>query len=203
MARTPITAEGESLIDDSGTVLWSFIRGEQLEFPVVVNFLTDCTSTAGYVFEAIILEAENSPTQTEAPDTIQVGGVVTNLTTVNSGIRLMVDVGTWGAATAYNAGEMVTYNGKYYTLLAGTARVSATLPDVDTYWLETTKNTIYIRFADTIGASWAQKPKIGFNTYGFFELSVQEPTGFAFRRKWKPVRGMIELLYSPIVQPAE
>jgi len=203
MARTPITVEGESLIDDSGTVLWSFIRGEQLEFPVVINFLADCTDTSGYVFEAIIVEAENSPGQTEPPDSIQPAGVVTNLTVLNSQIRLLHDRSTWSAAGEYDAGDMVLYSAKYYTLLAGTDRINATTPDLDPYWLETTKNTIYVRFADTVGSTWAQKPKIGYSTYGFFELQVQEPSGFAFRRKWKPVRGMVELLYSPIVQPAE
>jgi len=201
MARTPITADGESLIDDSGTVLWSFIRGEQLEFPVVINFLTDCTDTSNYVFEAVIVEAENSPGQSAAPDTIQVDGVVSQLTTANSGIRLLHDVGTWAAGTPYNAGDLVynASNTKYYTLLSGTARVNSTLPPDDSYWLETTKNTIFIRFADTVGSTWAIKPRIGYATYGFFELQVQEPSGFAFRRKWKPVRGMIELLYSPII----
>jgi len=201
MARTPITSDGESLIDDSGTVLWSFIRGEQLEFPIVVNFLTDCTVASNYVFEAVIVEAENSPGQTEAPDTIQADGVVTQLTVANSGIRLLQDAGTWAPGSAYDAGDLVFYstNNTYYTLLAGTARTDATPPVNDPYWLETTRNTIFVRFADTIGSTWAIKPRIGFSTYGFFELQVQEPAGFAFRRKWKPVRGMVELLYSPII----
>jgi hypothetical protein len=206
MARTPITQDGESLIDDSGTVLWSFIRGEQLEFPIVINFLTDCTASSGFVFEAIVVEAENSPNQTEPPDVLQAdGGEIDNFT-VGSGIRLMNDQGVWNPATAYDAGDMVLYttDNKYYTLLAGTDRVSATAPPSDpTYWVETTKNTIYIRFPDTLGSDWAIKPKIGYSVYGFFELSVQEPVGFAFRRKWKPVRGMVELLYSPLIQPVE
>jgi len=205
MARTPITEDGESLVDDSGTVLWSFIRGEQLEFPIVINFLTDCTSTSGFVFEACVLEAENAPNQEAAPDTIQVDGVKTDYTVANSGIRQLVDAGAWAAGTGYDAGEMVFYsaNSKYYTLLSGTNRINATTPDVDPYWLECTKNTIFVRFADTLGGTWSIKPKIGYSTYGFFELSVQEPVGFAFRRKWKPVRGMVELLYSPIHTPAD
>ena len=206
MARTPIISDGESLIDDSGTVLWSFIRGEALEFPVVINFLTDCTSVSGYVFDAIVVEAENSPNQTAAPDTLQTDGVITNFNvTPDGGIRQLVDQGTWSAGTGYDAGDLVFYSGDstYYTLLSGTNRVNATTPDADTWWLATTKNTIYIRFPDTLGSTWAQKPKIGCATYGFFELQVQEPVGFAFRRKWKPVRGMIELLYSPLIQPVE
>jgi len=202
MARTPITESGEDLVDDSGTVLWSFIRGEQLEFPIVINFLTDCTLTSGYVFEAIVIEAENAPNQTAPPDTIEVAGEVTDFA-VGTGIRQLDDQGTWNGATAYDAGDLVLYSAKYYTLLGGTGRVSATLPNVDSYWAECTKNTIFIRFPDTLGSTWAIKPKIGYSTYGFFELSVQEPSAFAFRRKWKPVRGMVELLYSPIVQPAE
>jgi len=203
MARTPITAEGESLVDDTGTVLWSFIRGEQLEFPVKINFLSDCTTASGYVFEACILEAGNSTNQTEAPDILEPGGVKTDLTVANGSIRQLVNLGTWGAATAYNAGEVVLYSAKYYYLLAGTARVSATLPTADPLWIETTLNTIFLRFASTIGGDWAIKPKIGYATYGFFELSVREPATFAWRRTWKPVRGMIELLYSPIQTPVD
>jgi hypothetical protein len=208
MARTPIIDDGESLIDDSGTVLWSFIRGEALEFPIVINFLSDCTDASGYVFNAIVVEAENSPNQTEAPDTLQAGGVVTNFNvSPDGGIRLLHAIGSpnWAPATSYDAGDLIYYtsNEKYYTLLSGTDRINATTPDIDPYWLETTKNTVYLRFPDTLGATWAQKPKIGCATYGFFELQVQEPTGFSFRRKWKPVRGMVELLYSPIIQPVE
>jgi len=168
----------------------------------VLNFLTDCTTASGFVFEACVLEAENAPNQTAAPDTIQVGGIKTDYT-VGGGIRQSVDKLTWGAGTGYNAGDLVLYNAKYYALLAGTGRVSAILPDVDPYWVESTKNTIYIRFADTLGSTWAIKPKINYATYGFFELSVQEPVAYAFRRKWKPVRGMVELLYSPIQTPAD
>jgi len=202
MARTTITAEGEDLVDDSGTVLWSFIRGEQLEFPIVINFLTDCTDSSGYEFAAIILEAENAPNQVEAPDTVESDGEITDLTE-GSGIRLLHNAGTWDAGTGYDAGDLVLYNTKYYSLLGGTARINSTTPNLDLYWAECTKNTIFVRFPDTLGSEWAIKPKIGYSTYGFFELSVQEPSDFAFRRKWKPVRGMVELLYSPIVQPAE
>jgi hypothetical protein len=198
MARANITDAPESLIDDSGTVLWSFIRGEQLEFPVVVNFLTDCTTDSGYVFNAVVLEAENIIGQTTAPVTLQVGGIRTTLN-----LRQLVFDGAWNAATAYNAGECVSYNAKYYYLLAGTARVSATVPTSDPLWIETTLNTLFVQFPNTLGADWAVKPKINTATYGFFELSVQEPATYSFRRMWKPVRGMVQLLYSPTQFPVD
>jgi hypothetical protein len=203
MSRTPITADGTSLVDDSGTVLWSLIRGEQLEFPIKIAFLGSCVSTSGYVFEACVLEAENAPNQENAPDAIQQGGVKTDLNVANGGVRLLVDVGVWSAAAPYNAGEMVSRNGKYYALKAGAARVNSTVPESDSYWEETTPNTIYIRFPGTLGADWSVKPKIGFACYGFFELSVQEPAAYSWRRKWKPTRGMVELLYSPTQTPAD
>lgn len=203
MARTPITADGTSLVEDSGTILLSFIRGEQLEYPVLVTFLDDCTTDSGYVFEACVLEAENSPSQTEPPDTLQVGGIRTDYTVANGGIRQLVDAGAWSAPTAYNAGEVVSYNGKHYELQAGAGRVSATLPSADPLWDEVAKNTVYVRFASTLGGDWAIKPKIGFSTFGFFEFSVQEPVTYSWRKKWKPVRGMIELLYSPILTPVD
>jgi len=206
MARTKIIDGAASLVEDEGNVLWSFIRGEALEYPIVINFLADATDTSGYVFTAIVVEALNVTNQTAAPDAIQTGGVVTNFNvTPDGGIRLLHDMGTWNPATGYNAGDMVFYatNSKYYTLLSGSGRVESDPPTSDVYWVETTKNTIYVRFPDTLGSTWSLKPKIGYNTYGFFELQVQEPSGYAFRRKWKPVRGMIELLYSPLIQPAE
>jgi hypothetical protein len=203
MARTPITVDGTSLIDDSGTVLWSLIRGEQLEFPITIAFLSNCTTGSGYVFEAVVLEAENAPNQESAPDAIQGGGAKTDLTPGNGGIRQLVDMGAWGAATPYNAGEMVSYTGKYYALKAGAARTNATPPNTDPLWQEVTPNTIYIRFPGSLGADWAVKPKIGYACYGFFELSVQEPASYAWRRKWKPTRGMVELLYSPTQAPAD
>ena len=199
MARSYLTATPESLIDDSGTVLWSFIRGEQLEFPVVVNFLDDATSTSGFVFVATVLEAENSIGQTAPPTTLQDTGDETILT-----IRQMTQVssngGNWNASQAYNTYDLVFYdvNSKYYTLASGTNRVSAITPDVDPLWDETTKNTLFIQFPTTLGNAYAVKPKIGWAVYGFFELSVQEPVGVTFRRLWKPVRGMVQMLFSPI-----
>lgn len=195
MARSYLTAAPESLVDDSGTVLWSFIRGEQLEFPVKVNFLADCTQSSGYVFTAKVLEAENVIGQAAAPTTLQDSGAATTLT-----LRQLSHQGTWSPATAYNAGESVFYDvdGKYYYLLAGTARTDSTTPDADPLWIETTLNTLFVRFDSTLGNDWAVKPKIGWSTYGFFELSVQEPVSYSYRRTWKPVRGMVQLLFSPI-----
>ena len=40
MARAKLNEITEELISDSGAVLWSFVRGEQLEYPIVLNLLS-------------------------------------------------------------------------------------------------------------------------------------------------------------------
>jgi hypothetical protein len=198
VARSYLTSEPESLIDDSGTVLWSFIRGEQQEFPVVIKFLDDCTTETGYEFTAIVIEAENIIGQEEPPKVLQEGGVRHELD-----VRQLIQMGNWDSAQAYNSGEAVYYEGKHYYLFHGVARTSSVTPNVDPRWVLTTLNTVFIRFPSDLGADWAVRPKIGWSTYGFFELSVQEPEGYDFRRQWKPVRGMVQLLYSPVLYPVD
>jgi hypothetical protein len=192
MARSYLTATPESLVDDSGTVLFSLIKGEQLEFPIVINFLEDATQ--GYEFLALVVEAENELRQSAPPDNIQPSGVQTELD-----VRLPDFVGTWNSAVGYSTDEVVVYssNGKYYRLISGNNRIDATPPPTDPLWEETSLNTVYIRFPATLGADWEIKPRVGYATYGFFELSVKEPNTVLWPRTWKPVRGMVQLLFSP------
>jgi hypothetical protein len=190
MARSKLTDTTIDPLMDSGNILWSFVKGEQLEFPIVLDFLEN--AAAGYAYEAVVIEALNKPNILERPVSIKPGGVQTNLT-----IRLPNFIGTWNSSTAYSTNNIVKYNDKYYTLTAGTNRVSTTIPSSDILWSETTLNTVHIQFLSTLGNNWEIEPTVEQAVYGFVELRVTEPSGTPFRRTWKPIRGMVELLFSP------
>jgi hypothetical protein len=190
MARSPITDTSSDINTDSGAVLWSVVKGEQLEFPITMNFITDATS--GYQYEAVVVEALNVSGQTDRPTAIKPSGVQSVLT-----VRVPTNRGTWQAVQAYNQEEVVLYNNIYYRLLSGAGRVSATLPNVDPYWVETALNKIYVQFTLALGSTWAVQPTSVSNTYGFFELRVTETSNSIFARTWKPIRGMVEILFSP------
>jgi hypothetical protein len=191
MAREKLTEVTTDLIADAGTVLWSFIKGEQLEYPITLDFLNGAATT-GYVFEAVVVEALNVLDQQERPTTIKPSGVQNTLV-----VRQPDFQGAWSALTEYNYEEVVSYGGKYYRLLSGVAYTSATTPNLDAVWEETTLSRIYVQFPSSLGATYAVQPTVLGSVYGFFELRVTEPNNSVFVKTWKPVRGMVELLFSP------
>ena len=193
MARSRLLDPINDLITDGGDVLWSFVRGEQLEFPITLNFVEN--AMAGYTYEAVVVEANNTVGQTTTPTAVKPSGITTTLT-----VRVPTNRGTWDAAQAYNKEEIVYYsvNGKYYKLLSGVARTSSVTPVLDTvFWQETVLNKVYLQFPKTLGSTWTQVPTVETPVYGFFELRVTEPQDNIFRRTWKPIRGMVEILFSP------
>jgi hypothetical protein len=194
MARSRLTNTSQDLISDGGAVLWSFVKGEQLEFPVTLNFVEDASvkTSNNYQYEAVVVEANNVASQTDKPTTVKSGGVQTTLF-----IRLPIYLGNWQSAQAYNKEEVVFYGNKYYKLTQGSGRVSSTLPTLDSYWEETVLNKIYIQFPSTLASTWSVQANVDNAVYGFFELRVTEPTDQIFTRTFKPVRGMIEVLFSP------
>jgi hypothetical protein len=195
MARSRITDTRQDLITDGGAVLWSIVQGEQLEFPVVLNFIEDASvkPSNNYIYEAVVIEAANVLGQVTRPTQIQLGGVQTRLF-----VRLPIFLGTWAAPNAYNKEEVVLFNDKYYRLLQGAGRVSSTTPDLDPLWQETLLNRIYIQFPDTLSQNWLSAvPQVDSPVYGFFELRVTEPSDPIFSRTFKPIRGMVEILFSP------
>jgi hypothetical protein len=192
MARSQLTDTSNDLIDDAGSVLWSFVKGEQLEYPILLDFVAD-TTTAGFAFEAVVVEGLNVVGQTEKPTAIKPAGVQTVLT-----VRLPNLVGEWNGATAYDYEDVVFYEGKYYKLLLQISdRVSAITPDLDPYFAETTLNRLYVQFPATLASTWEVSPTVESSVYGFFELRVTEPTNAVFTRTWKPIRGMVEIQFSP------
>lgn len=189
MARSQINEVKNDILSDPGSVLWSFVLGEQLQYPLDIEFIDTNT---GYVFEAVVIEADNQAGQTSAPTTHKTGGVQTTLP-----ILVPLVTGDWGPSYTYNEYDVAKYNTKWYRLKFGAGYVSSTTPDVDTaHWEETVPNRIYIRFPKTLGSTWSQQPTVENEVYGFFELRVTEAAG-AFPLTWKPVRGMVELSFSP------
>ena len=190
MARSKLTNTTNDLINDGGAVLWSLVTGEQLEFPITLDFVEDVT--AGYEYEAVVVEADNISMQEVPPTTVKTGGVQTKLY-----VRVPIYRGVWQPSQAYNREEVVLYLDKYYKLNSGIARTNSTAPDVDPLWLETTLNKVYLQFPASLGTDWEVQPLVKSPSYGFFELRVTEPVDGIFRRTWKPVRGMVQILFSP------
>ena len=190
MARSTLTNIQNDLVSDAGAVLWSFVKGEQLEYPVLLNFLSDVY--AGYTFEAVVVEADNFSGQSDRPISIKSGGVQTVIS-----VRIPTYKGSWSYDQAYNRQEVVAHNGVFYTLTAGAERVNSSTPDVDSLWEVTSPATIYLQFPANLGAEWSVSPQVNSPVYGFFELRVTEVHSGAFNSTWKPVRGMIQILFSP------
>lgn len=191
MARSKLTETSTELMSDSGAVLWSFVKGEQLEYPLTLSFISDVS--AGYSFEAVVVEADNIPLQTDRPTAIKAVGFQNALT-----VRVPLHRGQWASGAAYNRNEVVSNGGLFYSLLSGTNRVNATMPGLDPMWSQVADiSTIYVQFPSSLGTEWAVKPDVVTNTYGFFELRVTEPPSATYPRTWKPVRGMVEIQFSP------
>lgn len=194
MARTRLTNITQDLITDSGSVLWSLVKGEQLEFPITLNFIEDASVKANnnYVYEAVVVEAANVAGQEEKPVAVRTGGVQTTLF-----VRLPIFVGAWQSTETYNKEEVVSYDNKYYKLVSGAGRVSAITPDADPLWITTSLNKVYVQYPSSLASTWSVQPLVDSPVYGFFELRVTEPTDQIFTRTFKPVRGMVEILFSP------
>jgi hypothetical protein len=195
MARSRLIDTTIDLVKDAGAVLWSVVKGEQLELPVTLSFIRDASvkPTGNYIYEAVVVEAKNIAGQTdERPVLVQPGGIVTRLF-----VRLPRYLGAWSSTTAYNKEEVVLYNDVYYKLLGGIAVIDTTPPDTSTKWQSTLLNKVYVQLPSTLGTGWAVQPLVDSAVYGFFELRVTEPTDAVFTRTFKPVRGMIEILFSP------
>lgn len=62
---------------------------------------------------------------------------------------------------------------------------------------DVTDNKFKIVFPETLINSWGQSPRPGKPVYGFFGLEVADGGTGANQQRWKPLRGMVEVLYSP------
>lgn len=190
MARSQIDKISEELQDDSGAVLFSIVQGEQFEFPVTLSFVQN--ASIGYTYECAIIEGLNIVGQTVPPVVAKPGGVNEQLT-----VFVPLWRSTWNGSSSYSRDDLVEYSGLYYIRNTGAYVVDATSPNLSSSWTVYTPNTVYIRFPDTLSFNWEVSPNTNSNIYGFIELRVTEPGGTRYTRTWKPMRGLIEFLYSP------
>jgi hypothetical protein len=80
MARSKIRNQDVQLQEDSGAVLWSFLEGEQNEYQVTLNFLTNLD---GYVLEAVVVEALNTGNG-KVPGSVRPGGDTASLAIITT-----------------------------------------------------------------------------------------------------------------------
>lgn len=190
MARSDITGQQIDLQSDDGAVLWSIIQGEQLSYQITFDWLTDVSP---FTFEAVITEAANDGSG-ELPTLARVGGVATQLVVVKP-----ASLGNWVANTVYNTGDIVTYSGlKYQKITIGSIANAINPATNTTDWGVYVENKILLRLPSTLSTTpaWATLPTPNLPVFGFFELAMTE-TGQSFNRTWKPMRGAIQINYSP------
>jgi hypothetical protein len=198
MARSQLNEIAIDANTDEGSILWSIVQGEQLEFPVTLNFLTNAY---GYTYEAVVMEAENVSGDDTVPTTPMPSGVNTTLT-----VRVPPEMGTWNSGTTYAREDVVEYpasSGLYFKSKASGNLNHAT--NLTQYWDSYVPNKVYIQFPEKLTqtsvspawAAWSVQPTFKSSVYGFFELRVTEPGGGIYQRTWKPMRGLVEVLYSP------
>ena len=191
MARSAITAITDDLIDDSGSVLWSLIQGEQLEFPIVLNFVA--VATSDYTYEAVVIEALNEDGATTVPTRARPSGVQTTLA-----VRVPTFKGVWDPAIQFFREDVVLYDNVYYRLDRSIYTLSS-LPSAGSPWVVHNPGTVYLQIPASLSVlpAWAIQPSITSPVYGYLELRITEPGGGVYQRTWKPVRGMVQLRYSP------
>jgi hypothetical protein len=112
-------------------------------------------------------------------------------------------LGAWRANASYTKEDVVLHENVYYKLLSGFNYVGSITPNLDPKWSETALNRIYVQFPTTLAANWLVQPTAGSASYGFFELRVSEPSDIIFAKTFKPVRGMVEILFSPTDEAAD
>ena len=185
MARSAINTPTNDLSGDGGAILYSIVQGEQVELPFVLSFLA--APVTEFVISAVAVEASAFGTAAI------VGGVSNVLTT-----RVPSNRGAWLGSGTYTVNEYVAHNGIYYILIQGVGYTSTLAPDVDTlHWETFDPNTVYVQFPSTLGSNYSTEATIDVPLYAFFELSVSESPSVQFNQLWKPVRGVIQMRYSP------
>lgn len=198
MARSKINTTSKDLVKDGGNVLWSMILGEQIEMEITLSFLLEANPQS-FTYECEYVEADNT---SGVPPTL----AKANGTTGSLNVRVPYLLGDWSSSINYKIGDAVKYGDLYFLRIKQnlpTALDFAALSDTE-IWKQININTVFIQFPDTFGGNFTSEPGITTNTYAFFELAVKEgvyvDTGNGvppLRRKWKPIRGLVELLYSP------
>jgi len=272
MARSQLSAVSTDISSDDGSVLWSLVQGEQLEYPVTLNFLTNAY---GYTYEAVVMEAFNISGIADMPTQARPNGINTTLT-----VRVPIERGVYAAGTTYAREDVVEYpasSNVYYKSKVGSNTGNTPATDT-TFWAVYVPNQVFIQFPETlsqvvpassiattsassaggvatinlasnmpqipavgttvvvagvtptgfngtwtitaatassvsfanatagpqtiagtcvVNAGWVVQPSFTNSVYGYFELRVTEPAGGIYQKTWKPMRGIVEILYSP------
>jgi hypothetical protein len=207
MARSKISNVASDMVSDPGGVLWSFVMGEQLEFEVNLGFLPSTVDGATYyTAEAVVLEGDGA--LGERPTGIRSGGKSHAV-----GVNFLPAATAWSSSATYTVGDIVQYNqdgtqpNTFFRCLRPVTVADYNPFTQPAYWKALTGKEVYLQFQgiddantvvveNSVGSGWVNKPTPDINVYGFFELRITEKTG-VFKRTWKPLRGMVELLWSP------
>jgi hypothetical protein len=190
MARSRITNLTVEQMSDAGSVLWSIIQGEQMEIPINIDFVK---SPSSYSYELAVVEALNVVGQTTAPVAVHSSPIKSTLN-----VRYDIFVGAWSASGIYNIGEVVSYKGAAYLYIGDTDSYTSTVPpDTDTSWILSSFGRVYVQVPSTLSNNWHQQPDVNSPVYAFIELRVTANYSLGYVETLKPVRGMIEVLFSP------
>ncbi len=187
--RSSLENPANDLVRDAGAVLWSIVQGEQLEFEMDLAFINNPLEC---LYEAVVIEAANMPEQTSAPQMVELNGAQTVL-----GVRIPVNTGEWVPLRFYSYEQRVTHLGRCYRLIRGVAYGSAVPPKDDPNWEEVSAGLVYLQFPESLARNWKVKPSVNAAVYGFVEVRVTEPPNAVYQRTWKPVRGMVQIHFSP------
>jgi hypothetical protein len=79
-------------------------------------------------------------------------------------------------------------------VLARPSGIITQLPIIDA---TVTDNTFKVIFTEELITAWTVQPTPDKPVYGFIELEVRDPGIGNLKQIWKPVRGLVEVLYSP------
>jgi len=188
MARSRISGREIYLQTDNGSVLWSFIQGEQLAYQIAFDWIDNIH---GMTVEAVVVEAQNTPG--EFPTEVLENGKQDTLQ-----VYMPIFAGEWNVAAIYakDALVYVTEDAKYYQnlIVDNVGQPPAASP---AKWKEYGPNNIItLLFPSTLSTDYAVAPLPDKPIYAYFELAINEPAG-TFTRSWKPMRGLVEFLFSP------
>jgi len=188
MARSRISGREIDLQADNGAVLWSFIQGEQLAYNVTFDWIDNLH---GMTIEAVAVESANTPG--EYPTEVLVGGKQDKLTAY-----IPPYLGEWVSGQVYAKNDLVrvTPDDKYYQRRVAGGGVLPPSSDPSNWKDYGYNNVATLIFPDTLSVDYAVKPLPDKPIYCYFELAVTEAPG-GMNRSWKPMRGLIEFLFSP------
>lgn len=167
MARSRISQQGVQLTNDNGAVLFSVVDGEMTRYQISPRWITNLN---GYTIDAKIVEGAN--TNGALPTGVAASPVTSNL-------KIRYQTGT-------DADGNPTYND-----LTGTNGDSPVVVTTT----ETLTSFEVIVPSDLIDA-YSTQPAPNLPVYGFFGLEIADTGTGAEQQIWKPMRGLVEVLYS-------